>query len=89
MSGGGAEGEMAIPREDLGALARENPGMVVVETVYRPLETALVRASRGLGLRVIDGASMFVEQAEGQFWLWAGRLPQAGLYDRLVRERLG
>jgi 3-dehydroquinate dehydratase/shikimate dehydrogenase len=89
MSGGGAEGEMAIRREDLGALARENPGMVVVETVYRPLETALVRASRGLGLRVIDGASMFVEQAEGQFWLWAGRLPQAGLYDRLVRERLG
>jgi shikimate dehydrogenase len=89
MSGGGAEGEMAIRSEDLEALARENPGMLVVETVYRPLETALVRAARELGLRVIDGASMFVGQAEAQFRLWAGRSPQTGLCDRLVRERLG
>ena len=89
MQGGGAEGEMAIERDELCALASANPSMVVVETVYRPLETGLVRAAREDGLRVIDGASMFVGQAQAQFSLWTGRPAQAGLYDRLVRDLLG
>lgn len=88
MSGGGAESEMAIEEDALRSLAQGNPGMVVVETVYRPIETGLVRAARNLGLRVIDGASMFVGQAEAQFSRWTGRGPQGGLYDRLVRRRL-
>jgi len=89
MEGGGAAGRAAIGEDDLAALAERNAALVVMETVYRPVETPLLAWARGLGLRTVDGASMFVRQAEAQFAVWTGRQPEAGLYDRLVRESLG
>jgi 3-dehydroquinate dehydratase/shikimate dehydrogenase len=86
MTGGGSEDESALAQGDLGELARANPGLVVMDTVYRPRETPLLRIARGLGLRVIDGESMFIRQAEGQFAIWTGRAPEADLYTGLVRS---
>ena len=63
-------------------------GTAVFETVYSPLETPLVRASRERKLAVIDGATMFVRQAAEQFQRWTGARPPIGLFDRIVRERL-
>jgi 3-dehydroquinate dehydratase/shikimate dehydrogenase len=87
MAGGGAEDESAIADGELAELARANPGLVVMDTVYRPRETPLLRMALGMGLRVIDGESMFVRQAEGQFAIWTGQPPEADLYERLVRSR--
>lgn len=88
MLGGPAEGESAIEESRLRELADANPGLVVLDTVYRPLETPLLALARSMGLRTVDGASMFVRQAEGQFHLWTGRDPAPGLADRVVRDRL-
>jgi shikimate 5-dehydrogenase len=87
MAGGGAEDESAIAEGELAEFTRANPGLVVMDTVYRPRETPLLRMARGMGLRVIDGESMFVRQAESQFAIWTGQPPEADLYERLVRSR--
>lgn len=89
MAGGGAEGEAALADEELARLVGMNPSLVVMDTVYRPLETPLLAAARGLGARTLDGATMFVRQAQAQFALWTGSPPEVGLYERLVRARLG
>jgi 3-dehydroquinate dehydratase / shikimate dehydrogenase len=56
---------------------RANPGMTVVETVYHPLETPLLRAARAVGLRTVDGMSMLERQAIAQSKIWLkGKAPR-------------
>jgi 3-dehydroquinate dehydratase / shikimate dehydrogenase len=47
-------------------------GMVVLDTVYNPLDTRLLREAREAGCHAIDGLTMFVHQAAGQYELWFG-----------------
>jgi shikimate dehydrogenase len=49
----------------------------VAEIVYFPLETALLRAARGLGCRTLDGGGMAVFQAADAFRLFTGTTPDA------------
>lgn len=55
-----------VPREYL------RPGLPVFDVVYNPLETRLLRDARESGCQTIDGLSMFIYQAVGQFELWTG-----------------
>lgn len=48
------------------------PGMTVMDIVYNPLETRLLREAREKGCTVIRGVEMFVNQAIGQFERWTG-----------------
>jgi shikimate dehydrogenase len=63
-----------------GALAirldRLPPRAVVADLVYVPLETALLKAARHLGLRAVDGLGMLLHQAVGGFERWFGVRPQ-------------
>jgi shikimate dehydrogenase len=49
-----------------------NPAMTVMDIVYNPLETRLLREAREKGCGVIRGVEMFVNQAVGQFERWTG-----------------
>ncbi len=49
---------------------------VVADLVYVPLETALLAAARGRGLKVADGLGMLLHQAVRGFELWFGQRPQ-------------
>jgi shikimate dehydrogenase len=51
------------------------PGTTVFDTVYRPLETRLLREARARGCRTLDGLEMLVLQAVEQIRLWSGRTP--------------
>lgn len=53
------------------------PDLWVADIVYRPLETALVRAARAAGCRVLDGGGMAVFQAVDAFRLFTGLEPDA------------
>jgi shikimate dehydrogenase len=53
------------------------PGLWVAEVVYRPLETALLRAARGAGCAVLDGGGMAAFQAADAFRLFTGREAEA------------
>jgi shikimate dehydrogenase len=69
----------AVGLHDAGALpvseaALERVG-AVVDLVYRPGGTALVRAARERGLPVADGLEVLVQQGARSFEIWTGREP--------------
>jgi shikimate dehydrogenase len=49
---------------------------VVADLVYVPLETPLLAAARGRGLKTADGLGMLLHQAVRGFELWFGQRPQ-------------
>jgi shikimate dehydrogenase len=55
------------------------PGSAVVDLVYRPGETAWVRAVRGRGHRACDGLSMLLEQGAVAFERWFGISPDRSI----------
>jgi shikimate dehydrogenase len=59
------------------AAERLRPGALVFDTVYRPLETRLLREARATGCRTQDGLDMLVHQAIEQLRLWSGRAATA------------
>jgi shikimate dehydrogenase len=52
------------PDLDVGVL---EPGTVVMDMTYRPLETPLLAAARGRGLIAVDGLGMLIGQARPSF----------------------
>jgi 3-dehydroquinate dehydratase/shikimate dehydrogenase len=60
------------------------PGVVVMDTVYRPVETALVRVARAAGCPVVPGTAMYAVQASGQIRAWTGSSPPEGLIERIL-----
>ncbi len=46
---------------------------LVMDIVYRPLLTRLLREAQARGCRIIDGLQMLIHQATAQFELWTGR----------------
>lgn len=73
------------PIEDDVLRPRDGP-VVVMDTVYNPILTPLMRHAAALGHRTVDGARVFVAQAALQFKEWTGREAPVGLFDRVVRE---
>jgi 3-dehydroquinate dehydratase/shikimate dehydrogenase len=69
---------------DVGALTQCAPEPVLVETIYTPRETAMMRAARQRGWTTVGGSAMFIEQAEMQFEAWTGVRPPAGLFARVL-----
>ena len=62
-------------------------GQVLMDIVYKPLETALVRQARAAGARVISGERMLLHQAMGQFKLYTGQeAPRAAMEEALLRQ---
>ena len=50
-----------------------HPGLVVMDMVYEPRETVLLRDARARGCRTLEGRSMLVYQGARAFELWTGR----------------
>lgn len=56
-------------------LARLPKTALVNDIVYAPLETALLKAAKARGNRVVDGLGMLLHQGRPGFQLWFGVLP--------------
>ena len=52
--------------------ALHRPGTVVLDMVYDPLETRLLKEARAAGCTIVDGIEMLVAQAVAQFETWTG-----------------
>ncbi len=52
------------------------PGQTVVDLVYQPLETPLLRLAAAAGARPVDGIGMLVHQAARAVALWTGEVAQ-------------
>ena len=64
------------------------PGMVVMDIIYNPLETRLLRLARDRGCLTISGLDMFIHQGAEQFRLWSGIEAPVSDMKRAVREAL-
>ena len=47
-------------------------GQILVDIVYKPLETPLIATARAQGASVANGVAMLAHQAAVQFELWTG-----------------
>jgi shikimate dehydrogenase len=63
--------------------------ILVMDIVYRPLETRLLREARARGAATIDGLQMLIHQATAQFELWTGRPAPLETMSRAAYEALG
>lgn len=61
---------------------------VVMDIVYRPLETRLLREARSRGCRVIDGLRMLIHQGAAQFELWTSRPAPVAVMARAAYDSL-
>ena len=60
----------------------------VVDIIYNPLETQLLRDAAATGCRVRNGVGMFVHQGAEQIRLWTGQEPPVETMRQAVLERL-
>jgi len=80
----GTAGE-ALQPFDVHAL---NSAAVVVDIVYDPVETKLLREARSRGLVGINGLSMLAGQAAAQFEAWTGTAPPLAVMVDAAAHRL-
>ena len=73
--------ETCIPPELL------HPGLTVMDIVYNPLETRLLREAKNNGARTIPGIEMFLYQAVIQFELWTDRPAPVSLMRTVLESQ--
>jgi shikimate dehydrogenase len=71
-----------IPKEDL------SKDMVVMDIVYNPLDTRLLKAAAAKKCRTINGVAMFVFQGAHQFELWTGQKAPVDVMQAAVLRSL-
>ena len=68
--------------------ATAGPGTLIVDIVYAPEETPLLRAAREAGLPVLGGLPMLIHQGALAFELWTGRPAPLGAMREAARAAL-
>ncbi len=64
------------------------PAEVVLDMVYNPIETLLLRRAREQGKTVVPGTEMFLEQAVLQFEIWTGESAPRSVMEKAAMEAL-
>jgi len=64
------------------------PGMVVMDIVYNPVQTQLLQEAARTGCKTVDGLAMFVNQGARQFEWWTGKTAPREVMRRAVLESL-
>lgn len=76
------DGETPIPK---GLLQK---GMTVMDIVYQPLRTRLLREAKQRGCITVNGLEMLMRQAAAQFEMWTGRRLEIGQIKRALLRTL-
>ena len=63
-------------------------GMVVMDIIYNPAETRLLKLARDRDCTTISGVDMFIHQGAEQFRLWTGIYPPLKVMSHAVKEAL-
>jgi shikimate dehydrogenase len=64
-----------------------NPGQIVYDMVYNPLDTPLLQTAKLAGATTISGIEMLIGQAERAFTLWTGLpMPVSAVREALLQE---
>jgi shikimate dehydrogenase len=76
------DGETPVPKELL------KKRMVIMDIVYQPLQTRLLREAKLKGCDTVNGLEMFIRQAAAQFEIWTGRRLEIGQIKKDLRRAL-
>jgi shikimate dehydrogenase len=78
------------PQAEESPVAREalRAGLVVMDIVYNPLRTRLLRDAEAAGCVTIDGLAMLVHQGALQFELWTGLAAPADIMRMAAEAEL-
>lgn len=68
--------------------ARELNCRIVMDLIYRPLDTALLKMARKKGISTISGVDMFLAQGFAQWELWTGKSAPKATMRRAVVQSL-
>ncbi len=71
------------------SLQRAKKSAIVSDIIYNPIQTALLKEAKGLGLTVHTGVGMFVHQAALAFELWTKQAPSIEKMSQIVYNKLG
>lgn len=69
-------------------LFEDVPARIVLDMVYNPLETLLVKRAKEQGAEVIPGSEMLLEQAASQFEIWTGETAPRAIMDSALQQYL-
>jgi shikimate dehydrogenase len=64
------------------------PGIVLLETIYNPLETKCLQWAQARGCRTINGLEMFIRQGAEQYRIWTGLEPPVEVMRKAVLASL-
>ena len=64
-------------------------GMTLLDIVYNPLETRLMRQAKGAGAHAVNGLGMLAYQGAGSFELWTGQTAPAAAMKSAALARFG
>jgi len=62
--------------------------MTVMDIVYNPAHTKLIKIARAKGCLIVDGISMFIYQGAEQFRLWTGFRPPVRVMTKSLKDVL-
>ncbi len=79
-----------FPEEDASPVSKDvfHKEMVVMDAIYNPLETKLLKDARAMDCATIGGLEMFIQQGAEQFRLWTGLAPPLGIMRDVVTRAL-
>ena len=83
MAGTSEEAMLPVPVEFLSAK------QTVIDLVYNPIETELLRQAKGLGAKTFSGLGMLIHQALLQFLLWTGLNTSIEGIENVVYDTVG
>ena len=61
-------------------------GLVVVDIVYKPLQTMLLQQAHAAGARTVDGLGMLVHQGARAFEIWTGETPPTDVMRKALQS---
>jgi shikimate dehydrogenase len=64
-------------------------GMLVMDIIYNPIETKLLKIAKSKGCLTINGLGMFIHQGAEQYRLWTGMDPPFSAMIGAVEQSLG
>jgi len=64
------------------------PGTVVCDIIYNPINTTFLAMGQARGLKTINGLSMFVHQAALSLEIWLGIKPPLQLMKEVLLREL-
>ena len=62
--------------------------MTLLDIVYNPPTTRLMRQAEAAGARAVNGLGMLAYQGAGSFELWTGKVPPVEVMKAAALERL-